>query len=314
MIRYFFGPDTYAARQEIGKIAGNHRAVIRWLDKEDVQQKPFAAWLDHGTKSLLGIELLVVRDHSQFPSNVQSDMVHAFTDNPKALCILWDREAPDKRSSFFRSLRQYDCKEFSYPSRHEIVIWIKKEAKRTGSSIKDDAAQALVDRLGPDRWQLSQELEKLTLSQSPVSKEDVVAAVPEAPVEEEVFAMLDALMAGNAKRAVGVMESLLQAGQSEFYILSMLAYQFRTLITIRAQFPYTSYPSQIAKRGKIHPFVVERNLLAARTYSTDECINLLTRVLACDVAIKSGKVDARTALSMLVINLVKLPKQPSFRT
>lgn len=116
---------------------------------------------------------------------------------------------------------------------------------------------------------------------------------------------LDALVNGNQAQALRNVQTLLTQGNSEFYLLAMLAYQFRTLLLIRIGQDEQRGDRELASLAKLHPFVISKNKSIAIRYTTHQLTDILTRLAATDLAIKTGKVEARTALIMLVINLAQ---------
>lgn len=289
-MKYFFGPDTYGAREGIESVAKKENLPIRFLDKGDFEQQPLLSWLDSASSGLFGGELLVVRDACTFPKVLQEQVVDAVKDakSQEKHLIIWDREKPDKRTEYFKVLKKVG-QEFLEQSIPELAVWLK-----TQGSIDDVGARELVRRIGTDRWALKNELARLNLEYEHVSIPEVSQSVPMRDTSEEMFAALDALSAGNTQGAIDKIEQQLRTGESELYVLSMLAYQFKTLLAIRTR-----------NTKGLHPFVVEKNSFAANRFSVDVLQNILTRISATDFSIKQGKLDARTALIMLVTTLVQ---------
>jgi DNA polymerase III subunit delta len=155
-----------------------------------------------------------------------------------------------------------------------------------------------VDRVGFDKFRLVSELEKLLVVDDTVTAEHIERHIPAADAQAQVFALVDAIAAGKPSRSVQMMEALLQSGESEFYILSMVAWQFRVLHMI-----------QTGQSQKLNPYVVQKNQATARRFSSSDTLNILTKIAATDFAIKQGKVDARTGLVMLVTGLVNQPQR-----
>jgi DNA polymerase III delta subunit len=103
-------------------------------------------------------------------------------------------------------------------------------------------------------------------------------------------------------------EALMARGESEFYVLSMLAYQFRALHAIRRGQEQGWGEEKIARAGGLKPYAVRKNFSHARQAPAAYWREMLARILATDFAIRRGRVDARTALLMLVLTLVFGPR------
>lgn len=290
-MKYFWGSDTYAAREAIAEFAQQKNAEITWLDPEDVKKDP--AVLRTQTAGLFGNKVSVLRDPSSLAASVREGIAEHAENLPDSV-VLWDRVKPDKRSKLWKSVRK-QAQEFSEVSPDEIAAWLQEEIKKENGQVERSAATLLAERLGKDRWLILNEAKRLVLlaEDGHVTRRLVEENV-KATDSAEIFPTLDALLAGNAGLAIKNIEILLAAGESEFYVLTMLAYQFRTLLMI--------------KRGDtagLHDFVVRKGSTVAAKFSDAELVGALTKIMGTDVAIKQGKTDSRTGLLLLVASLVK---------
>lgn len=301
MQHYFWGEDTYAARQAIGQLAEEQQAAIHWLDEADLIERPLATRL--GERGLFGRELLVVRDPAGMAPAVQEAIATALTQSGAGLGVAWDRGTPDQRSLLPKRLRSHgQC--FSFLDGPHLTDWLIAQAAAYEVAVEPEAARLLVERLGPDRWRLESELQRLLLGvQGKRLSRDVVAR--EVPITEtaDIFPTLEAIVAGKRAQACSAVEHLLAAGHGELYIVSMLAYQFRTLCLVRAGVDQKLAPPVVARRAGLHPYVVQKSWAAARRLPAVRLQRALTSVLATDFAMKRGAVDMRTGLFMLVLQL-----------
>lgn len=267
MIRYFYGEDSYAAREAIGELARQEQARLSFWDAESLDEKSLAEKLERGG-GLFGKELAVIRGASSLRKDLQEKLVEAAEKNRPADVVLWD-EDPDRRSLVFKHF-QKTAQIFPVLSAAKLQAWLTREAKERQVSLEEKAANMLVARVGPDRWCLLSELEKLSLQSAYITPDRVAQEVPEQTGEGEVFELLRLVAAGKKAAAMRQLENLLAEGSSEFYVLSMLAYQFRKL------------------------YLEQRSV---------KSLNSLSRVVATDFSVKQGKVDARTGVVMLVASL-----------
>lgn len=113
--------------------------------------------------------------------------------------------------------------------------FLAQEATRQGVKIEPAAAQELIRRLGPNFWQLANELHKLASHAYPkttVSAKDVEALIPP-PHEDRIFAMIDAVCDGRARVAGDMLRDMFAAGDDErataHRTLAVLARHFRLL-------------------------------------------------------------------------------------
>jgi len=301
MVSYFYGPDTYQARQAIDAVARETGARLAWVDRDAFERTGNVEAIVRPEVGLFGATLTVVRDPSRLPGSLQARLLAEMAQLPTAACILWDRGAAVKRSLVFARLGK-GARVFSPPPVPELTAWLTAQARARGASLSEAAARLLVEHLGADRWRLLNQLEVLTLTSTSVTVEVVQQAVP-ASERAEIFSMLRALAAGKRVVAVRQLLLLLAAGEGEFYILAMLAYQFRTLLQIREGIDQGWDVARIVSESGIKPYVVQKNYPYAQRFSTTFLRDALTRILATDFAIRRGRVDQRTAVTMLVMAL-----------
>lgn len=302
MLIYYYGEDIYRAEQAIRALAAERHATIQWVDREELTQRPLGEWLGQAT-GLFGVTLPVVRDPAQLPAALQATVIAAGKAHHGEV-IAWERGVPDKRSALWRAWRE-SAEEFSYQPTPVIARWVEQAVQQRGGTIEPSAATLLVERVGPDGYQLLSMIEKLVLTDTTITPAAVsteAAAVPAA----NIFAALDAMTRGQSGAVVRQVETLLHDGHSEFYLLSMLAYQVRTLVLIRAADRPGQSAAALAKATRLHPYVVEKSLPVARRFAVTQLHDVLTRILATDFAIKQGKADPRTGLIMLILSLTEV--------
>lgn len=292
MIHYFYGEDSFAAREAIEALAKQQGAQLEWLTADTLTPQELTVRLSQGDRGLFGKTLVVVRDASRLPNAVQERLVApAFAGQASSL-VAWDEGQPDRRSLVYRTWKE-QARDFATPTEVELIAWLQREAKQRGVTLEDAAGRALLTRLGHDRWRLLSELERLSLGHKKITVAVIEREVDVVAEAGEVFELLSALVHGQRHVAMRQLEGLLTAGESEFYILSMLAYQFRMLYLV----------SRGKTRG-LNPGAVRRSTSVARERPAAAWLENLTRVVATDFAIKQGKTDPRTGVTMLVLGLM----------
>lgn len=288
-VYYFAGEDTYAARQALGVLANEQRATFYWREAEDLKQLSPMAWLGQGV-SLFGNTLTVFKDAQQLAASLQEQLITLLQERTTtSLVVVWERRVPDRRSRLWKQWGK-QARLFSYLTERELIGWLITTAREQGSELQPVAAQQLVQQYGFNRWRLLRELEKLTVRKKTIVVGDLEREGSQ--VEASIFAALELLALGQAARALQQFERLWEAGESELYILTMLAYQFRVLAAIKS-----------GQTAEFKPFVIQKNSARARRWTREAVTAALTKILATDFAIKQGKMDPRTGVTMLVVSL-----------
>ena len=80
----------------------------------------------------------------------------------------------------------------------------------------------------------------------------------------------------------------------------MIAYQFRILLIIK---DLTERGLSISQNSQLHPFVVRKTRPLADQFTFLELKKIYQKLLKIDSDIKLGRIDPRTAIDLLIIEL-----------
>ena len=193
-------------------------------------------------------------------------------------------------------------KRMDLPKGGALVRWVRDRAAGFGGEITHEAAFHLVQMIGDDNRSAENELKKLLAYanyERPVDVDDVELLV--APVEEgDIFAMVDAIGAKNARTALTMLHRLLSEREA-LSLLGMIIRQFRLIIQYKALSGQSK--GAIAKRLKIHEFVAGKLAAQSRNYSMQDLEEIYEKLVATDERIKTGKMTPEAALDSLIIDL-----------
>jgi DNA polymerase-3 subunit delta len=233
------------------------------------------------------------------------------------ILVFAESGSPDKRSSLFKKLSKLKmAQEFQPLDEPGVKKWIREEVNRFGGQIAPDATEKLYEYVGADLWRLSNEIRKLSdyrlqttageqksEVRSPIAVPDVELLV-RPQTSSDIFALIDAVASRSSKKALHELHQLLDNGQNELYILSMIVYQYRNLLIVK-DLTVRGANSQweMAKRAGLHPFVAGKSLNLVRNYTMDELKNIYRMLFENDLAIKTGRVEPQTALDLLILKL-----------
>jgi DNA polymerase-3 subunit delta len=116
--------------------------------------------------------------------------------------------------------------------------------------------------------------------------------------------MIDALATKDLKKSARELHRLLDSGEAELKILTMIVYQFRNLLIVKDQVS-RGVTSQwdMAKKAGLHPFVAQKTLVQCKNYSFDDLKAIYKMLLDYDLKMKTGQLDPKTGLDLLVVKL-----------
>lgn len=218
---------------------------------------------------------------------------------PSSHPILKVAQAEGKKENAFVRL----CKK---PKDWELPNWIRQRVRSKGGNIDSEATEVLAALVGSDLRLLDQELDKLLIytDGQPVTAQDVRLLVSRSR-ETSIFDLVDNVGRRETGRALRLLHHLLDEGEPPPYLLAMLARQVRILIQVSELQAQGLTLDEMAKRLKLHPFVVKKGMAQAQNFELPQLEEAHQRLVETDWSIKRGDVEAVVALDMLVVGLTR---------
>ncbi|MFN3372798.1 MAG: DNA polymerase III subunit delta, partial [Chloroflexus sp.] len=118
-----------------------------------------------------------------------------------------------------------------------------------------------------------------------------------------LFTFIDDLSTRRLGAALRGARALIEDGQAPLYVLFMLARQIRILLHVRQLVAQRRRPDDIASELGLKPFVARKAAEQARNFTAAELVTAHDRLLELDHAIKTGKMQAETALELFVVEM-----------
>ncbi|MBX3054379.1 MAG: DNA polymerase III subunit delta [Caldilineaceae bacterium] len=200
--------------------------------------------------------------------------------------------------------------EMGTPDARQLNGWIMRAAKEEKIGIDGQAVQMLANFVGPNLRQLSNELQKLAAYAGgrTISGADVKLMVSDSS-EGLIWDLTDALSQRDGRKAMRSLHDLRRGDANPFYLLTMMARQYRILIKVKdAMGRGSSNENEIAKEVKESPYPVKKAMQQCRRYRMEELESVLERLLQADFAMKTG-VDPETEIEILVAELTQSPSK-----
>lgn len=190
---------------------------------------------------------------------------------------------------------------------YEVKSWAKQFSNSLGIDFTGEAVDLLILNCGLNLWRLDSEIRKLAdFSAGGGSPEGgkIKRVISRSQVEElvvpsvnyNVFRLTDALAKKNKKKALEALYAALDNGEKPTELLGLLAWQIRNLLRFKLN------PDKSSDL-KLHPFVLEKIRESARFFSLDELNAILFKIIDLDLAFKTGGLNEKTALSLLIAEL-----------
>ncbi len=315
MILFLHGQDTYRLRQRLREVIEEYKkANPNWLDfvKIDVSDKETDIF-EKLRQSINAVsmfnekKLICIENIFSANQETQERILDFFNKNiekDKDVTIVFWTEEVKPESKLFEFLRKSaKVQEFNLLRSYQLREWIKKYAEKQGRDINNQAIEKLINYIGNDLWRMSNEIEKLaSFTKQRIEEKDVEELVnPE--IDTNIFNTIDALGQKNKKQALRLVREHLIKGESEGYLLNRFVYQFRNLLRVKDLLERGTSINLLAKKAGLHPFVAQKTSQQVRNFSFEELKKIYQKLFEIDFNIKTGKIDARTALELFIVGL-----------
>jgi len=309
MIYFLFGEDSYRAKKKLEEIVLGYKKIHKsglnliYVSAKDSDFKDF--YSNFKITSMFAEKKLVIlknvfadkgKFQEEFLENIEA------LENLKDIVVVFEDCPADQRTKFFKGLQKYaKCQEFDCLSPASLKKWIMVACENNGAKINLDAVDLLINFVGTDLWQMNNEVIKLSSykARKVITKEDVELLV-RPNIENDIFKTIDSLASKNKKLALALLHKHLENGDNTLYLLSMIAYQFRNLLIIKELSAQGGPASGWQKKSGLHPFVVQKSSYLCNQFTIEQLKKIYRNIFRIDLDIKTGKIEAETALDLLV--------------
>jgi DNA polymerase-3 subunit delta len=316
MIYFIYGEDSYRAKRKLEEMILGYKKVHKsglnliYVDAAEKSFKDFYSNLK--TNSMFAEKKLIILnglfDDAKFQEDFSENIKNL--EEMKDIIVVYEDCQPDKRTKIFKALqKQAKCQEFNNLEPAMLKRWVAEEFEKNKVKINPDALDLLASFVRGDLWVMSNEINKLSNYKTggyplaaPINREDVELLV-KPNIENEIFKTIEAVVSKDKKQALSLLHKHLEDGDNALYLLSMISYQFRNLLTIKElqdmQTPY----GLIAKKSGLHPFVVQKTYNLCSQFPMQKLKKIYRNIFQVDSDIKTGKIEAETALDMLLVEI-----------
>lgn len=302
MIIFLYGQDSYRISQKLNELIQGYKAKnpsglnLINLDLAENRLEDFFESIRSG--SLIPEKKLIILKNIQ---KVDSDELLEFF-QPKRddiILIIVHFGNPLKNKLFEYLIKKPNQAQiFKLLKAYEIKSWAKQFSNSLGIDLTSEALDFLISNCGLDLWRLDSEMRKLAdfsagegvINKSQVEELTITSA------NYNAFRLTDALAKKNKKKALEALYIALDNGEKPTELLGLLAWQIRNLLRFK------SNPDKSSDL-KLHPFVLGKIRESAGLFSIDELSAILSKIIDLDLAFKTGGLNEKTALSLLIAEL-----------
>jgi len=309
MLFLLHGKDTFRSKRKLSEIIQGYEEQNKSginLQYIDLSKEDFEFFRNRFfTRSMFNEKKLFILKQA-FANNVfQMSFLASkerFLASPNLL-VFYERGVVDKKTTLFKFLKAKAQQEEFEPLKKEyLASWAEKEFNGLGVKISASGMRLLISAVGSDLWRLHNEIQKLASWSSgmtkPISAEDVQKMV-KTSTKKDIFKTVDAIAAKKKGEALIHLRNHLEKGDSPFYLLTMLAWQFSNLLAMKERVEKNKNTGTLGW----HPYVMQKCLRLCKMFSFEELKNTYNEISNMDLKIKTGQIDPEFALEILIAKI-----------
>lgn len=253
--------------------------------------------------------MVVVRNLGLFASEFSKDdtakLESWLKGLPDSVCLVFLEEKIDKRKKALLQLfLDFGAVVEVIKQQDDMLCrWIAGLLNRDEISITIDAINSLISRNDSDMRALQNDIEKITLychgSNTNMVDTRIVEKLCAPDIRGSVFQMTDAIGLRKVEDAFRILDYLVALKEPIPRIRFMLSRHFRHLICAKD----IRNSDAIVQKLKVLPFVARNLSRQASGFSREQLVDALDQCFQTDLLIKTGQIDERTALEVLLISV-----------
>ena len=251
--------------------------------------------------------LLIVRESGLFTPGRKDEserIAEFFKHLPPDTVVVFVENDVDKRSKAYKSAAANGrAVEFATPDEKDLITWVIRLFKEQGKSVAHPDAARMLRYAAFDMNTLAGEVAKLSayVGEAAIVTVEDIEAVCIKSVEARIFELVDAVASKNAVKALECLDNLLAAQESPLMVLVMIARQFRIVLMCKECARKGLGTDATASATGLRGFMVSAALKQGRHFDEEALINALHDCADTDYRIKSGKVQDRLGVEMLIV-------------
>lgn len=256
--------------------------------------------------------VVILKNAHELKDSEWSELESVFKNPVDSTVFVLFADKIDKRKKCFKNLIDTSIAiEFKKPYDNEIPRWINYYAGQVGLKLTQAAVHRLHRLVGNNLSEIYAQLEKIKTylgsqesSSSPhhdhVDVAEVNAVVSNSR-EENVFDFTKAIGQKDRVKALEQIVNLLDQGQSEIGVVSLLARHMRILLTVRTGMDQGIGGTKLAHLANVSPYFIDEYCGQAKIWPVKKLEDSLVLLSETDKALKSSPLSSHIWLENLVL-------------
>ncbi len=253
--------------------------------------------------------LVIVKNVQLFSEKDWLILSEVLTNPVETTCLLMLADKIDKRKKGIKSLLDYSVSvEFKKPYDNQVPQWINYLAQEFNLKFNQEATHRIHRLVGNNLSEIRNQIEKIKNyigDKSVVELSDVNSVVSNSR-EESVFDFTKAIGKKDRIQALERLVHLIDQGQNEIGIVTLLARHMRILLTVRSGLDNDIGGTKLANLAQVPTYFIEGYCDQARLWPVKKIEEALVTLADTDRALKSSPVSSHLWLENMVLKSCSL--------
>lgn len=304
----FFGPEKYLINYYTEKISGMCiEKGSESFNRMNIAEKATITRLFDECDILPVFSekrVVVIKKSNLFSNSGNSDEIVKLLESiPENSCFIFQEEKVDKRQKGYKYISKMEgCFEFEYLKPVEKINWAVRLFNKAGKDIDKKTAALLVDYCEESLDMIHSEINKLILLTNDcnsVTVDDIKNSLTKT-LKAKVYELTDSILQGNSSVSIKILSDMIDSGEPIQKILIILARQIKQIIDACKLIEKGYSSSKAAAVLGVHPYVTSKLFTMAKRLKYNNANKILKLCLKTDVDTKTGNINGRLALELLI--------------
>ena len=227
---------------------------------------------------------------------------------PSYTCVVFSELEIDKRMKAIDTIKKNGLiVEFPFQKPAELVKWVMKGFKSFKKEINPMVASELVENSEQGMHEILNEINKVVLfvgDRREVCSKDIQEVCTKS-IKSRIFDLTDAISEKKPVSALKLLNDMVVLKEPLPKILFMITRQFRQVLEMKLLNEKGILGNEAASKMGISPYAASKIQKQTRTFSVALLKMALEESLTFDLAIKTGKLNDRMAVELLISKFAK---------
>lgn len=248
---------------------------------------------------------LIVFEDTGFFKAGGNDLADYINDGlPRTTHFIFIENEVDKRSKLYKAVKaKGHIVELAAQDENTLRKWVSGLVRKEKKEMSQPDIAYFLNKVGTDMENITKELEKLfcyCLDRNVITREDV-DAICVTQITNHIFDMVNAVAAGDQRRALDLYYDLLALKEPPMRILSLMSKEYRDLFHVKQLSRQGYGRKDIALKAGLHPFVAGKYMDLAKRFQTDDLRNVMEESADLEQRVKTGLMTDHLAVELFIV-------------